>query len=420
MKVEFDGTLGAIIASEGMGCTTIINGPGGCRLRAQLLIRVLVPDYEPESECCLRTPLYGKQSRLPCTYLTGEDAVYGAESKVRSAVDTAREIAPERQVTVIDTLATSLMCTNPCYAEGATYVTDDLSSMSFAEGYDVCATRILENLELDNGHENGTVCLLGYGLMDFGWTAGLKEIIDLLAHMGVKVVSAVGCMNSPDELKACSRAEFSVLIDPARSNRTASYLRDAYGVIPLVPSTGAPVGWDATVSFLKMVGDALGKNPDPAIRIVEMERARVRRRLLSFNKELYTFPGRCFDVDGPSAVALPLTRWLIEDLHMVPRKISLLDSYYGKEIGETTAPFAGAERPDYTLGAAFVDGIEANEARLLQDDVAHVEIRPPTARPLNLQGRTLIGPAGCRYIIDETINSARRFCCGQPSNVDDR
>lgn len=338
---------------------------------------------------------------------------------MRSAVAAARAADPGKPVTVVDTLAASLACTDPRCADGALYISDDLSSMSFAEGYDLCTERALRSTEMDAGTEEGTVVLLGYGLMDKGWTYGLDEMRGLLSLMGARVVCAPGCMPTGRELRACGKAEASILVDPARSVLTSHYLEEK-GVAPVVPSMGAPVGWRATESFLTEVAEAVGADPDPALRRVAEERSAVARRMKAAARDLYFFPGRCFDASGPSSLVYPLATWVAEDFRMAPRRLSLLDGFYGREVGRLSERFDVGPRPDETLGAVFSDGIGAEEGSRRGDDASHVDIRPPTARPFDLLGRTMVGPAGCRYVVDSLLNSGSRFRCGQPLNADDR
>lgn len=418
MKTLFDGMLGAIVASESMRCSTVINGPGGCRSRAQIVMEMLIPDYEEESMACMDSPHYGKQSALPCTYLNGTDVIYGAGPKVRSAADAARGAYPDLPVTVIDTLAASLMCTDPRSAGRAAYLSDDLSAMSFSEGYDICSERVFSKIDLDEGCEEGSVCLLGYGIADLGWTDGLEEIRDLLSLMGVRTVLAPGGRPSPEVLKACGKADISISMDPARTTRTAELLRRERGVRPLFPSAGSPVGWDATESLLREVGDMLGLDPSPAVRAVEDERERVRMRQLGNMREMMMLGGRCFDAYGPSATLYPLTRWMMEDYRMAPRKLEPVDGYYADRLEEIRRPFGDTLRSRSALAVVFTDGIEADEGRATLDPASHVELFQPTTRPFDLMGRTLVGRKGCRYIIDEMVNSARRMHCGQPFPVD--
>ena len=44
----------------------------------------------------------------------------------------------------------------------------------------------------------------------------------------------------------------------------------------------------------------------------------------------------------------------------------------------------------------------------------------PFIRNIDLLDRTVIGPRGCRYLLDSLLNNQNRFRCGQPSNADMR
>lgn len=172
MRLEADGLMGAIIGSESLGITnTLINSAGGCRSRAQILLRDLIPSYEPEDRGCCRSKYFSRQSRLPCTYLNNNDIIFGTGAKIIEGADSVSSINGLRTV-VVDTLGASLLCTDYSGLAGqggqSPLILDgDLSSMGFSEGYDLAVSSILRDTDID-GKDNGTVNLLGYGIADLG------------------------------------------------------------------------------------------------------------------------------------------------------------------------------------------------------------------------------------------------------------
>ncbi|MCQ2085585.1 MAG: hypothetical protein MJZ21_05515, partial [archaeon] len=142
-----DGTFGALVASESIGIAeTVVNGPGGCRDRAHILIGTMV-DTDPENMGCCAVKNYSKRTGIPCTFLNGNDIIFGAEEKLESSLTDIEKVS-KKDLAVIETLGASLICTDQEKIRqdhpGMIPIRDDLSSLDFAGGFDICSVRILE------------------------------------------------------------------------------------------------------------------------------------------------------------------------------------------------------------------------------------------------------------------------------------
>lgn len=424
--MEADGLLGAVVASESMGVRTLINGAGGCRSRAQIMIHELIPNYEYEDPELYSARFYSRQSRLPCTYLTNSDLVFGTGCKVEEGFRTVSDRAGGRTI-VLDTLGASLLCTDysgfrDCSDRSPILVDGDLSSMSFCEGYDTAMASIVDATVVCTDTDD-SVNLLGYGIHDPGWSTGAAELRRLLEAMGLRVNAISGCGPDSGEAADLGRASLNILVRPEYSRRTAEALRRIGGADMLRPSMGAPIGYRATRSFIKDIAAATGKDPTRALEMVDREERAVRNVLMNFDRLPLGLHAKGFSVDGDSSTIYPLIMWMHEVFGMVPRTVEPTDWEYSEEIRKYVES-RGFDAPtvcsEGDVEVVFTDGLSALRGNAEGSTTSYVEVRMPRGRSIDLIGRCTVGTVGCRYILDEMFNGIRRFRCGQPTELDYR
>lgn len=424
MRVRPDGTLGAVLASEGLGVTeTLVNGAGGCRSRTQILMRDVIPRYSPEGTGCCGSGYFSRQSRLPCTYLNGDDMVFGCDGKVEDAVDSIRKVSG-KDTAMVDTLAASLACTDHSLpVGGGPLVSDgDLSSMTFDEGYDVMTRTILEDTDLSGEREGVSINILGYGISDMGWETGMSELRGLLSAIGVDDVRFVGCRDGG--MEGLGSADLDVMVHPQRSMMTAKMIERRYGVPYMRPARGAPVGYSATIGFIEEISERLGLDPSPALKMISDDEKEVRMRLLNLNKGVNALRSKVLCMDCESSIAFPLTVWMVEKFGLVPRSVTPLDDAYRPELSGYLEDLGFSDALDAPIpespDVVFTDGVEAGYGMMSRTPTSYIPIRIPFLRNIDLLERCVIGTRGCRYLLDEMLNNVGRFRCGQPSNADMR
>ncbi len=421
-----DGLLGAVIASESLGLTeTMINGAGGCRSRTQIMLHELDQTYRGEKTGCCRSKYYSRQSGIPCTYLNGNDVIFGATDKISDGITSASE-ATGRRVVLLDTLGASLICTD---LEGRLngraepiHMREDLSSMDLHTGYDLTMTKILDSMEIGGG-EDRSVNILGYCIMDPGWEYGAEELRTLLSLAGIRVNAIIGCKDDPSKIASCGSASLNIMIHPEYCRMTSDYLKKRFGTPSLRLSAGAPVGYDATRSFVKEVADAMGTDPAPALEYIDRDERRVHGILMNHDRAPSMMHAKGMSMDGDSSTLYPLMKWICEKFGMIPRSIHPTDGEYLDDIGDYLDSIGFGDALAGIPGrveAVFTDGITALEGRLSHDQKTYVEIHMPRGHHMDLMGRHLIGTGGCRYILDEMFNNHIRFRCGQPTQMEFR
>ncbi|AMK14012.1 nitrogenase-related protein [methanogenic archaeon mixed culture ISO4-G1] len=424
MRLEADGMLGAILASESLGLTdTMINGAGGCRSRSQIVMHDAIPSYYPENQSCCRSKYFSQQSRLPCTYLNNEDIVFGTAEKVSRGIESVASITGRRAL-LLDTLGASLLCTDYSGLTGNAetdpiQIQGDLSAMSMAEGYDVTVRTLLSSVDIEDG-DDGSVNVLGYGLMDFGWEAGEKQLRSILESMGLRVNCMMGCLPKKEEILSCGKASLNIMIHPEFCRQTAEMLKERFGTDYLRLSMGAPVGYQSVRSFIREVASATGKDPTLALSMVDKDAEEVHRHLMNYERIPVSLHAKGFVIKAESSIVYPLMRWMMETFGMVPRHIIPLDDEYGQEIRDYLAEHGfqqALEGCEGEIEAVFSDGMDALKGSMAVSTTGYVEIRPPRSGYMDLMDRTIVGISGCRYVLDAMMNGITRFRCGQPTEV---
>jgi len=428
MMNNADGMLGAIMASESLGLTdTMINGAGGCRSRSQIMLHDLIPRYYPENSGCCRSKYFSRQSRLPCTYLNGDDIIHGSAVKVLKGIESASSITG-RRVTLLDTLGASLICTDYSGLTGTEsydpiIIEDDLSAMTMAEGYDSTMSTLLGSMDADSDGEDGFVNILGYGIMDQGWETGADHLCHLLELMDLKVNCMPGCIPDKESLKAIGRSGLNIMIHPEYSIQTARMLRERFGTDHIRLTEGAPIGYDATRAFVTEVAERMDADPGPAMDFIDREAISVHQILMNYDKLPASLHAKGVALKGESSVVYPLLKWMTGSFGMIPRSVSTVDGEYSGEIKEYLEVLGlnGMESvTDGNVDVVFSDGMDALEGRMKPSITAHVGIMMPRSSAIDLMGRTLVGTIGCRYILDEVFNNMMRFRCGQPTDINYR
>ena len=427
VRIQPDGILGAMVASEGFrGNTTLVNGAGGCRSRAQIVLRDLVPEYREEDPRCCGSPFFSRQSRLPCTYLGSDDIVFGTGCKVSEGLDAVRSVKGGRTV-LVDTLGASLLCTDYSRipSEGTVICDADLASMSFHEGFDLMTESVLCSMDIDGpGTDGPSVNILGYNLSDLGWVQGREELTRLLLAMGVRVNAFVGCDCTDGEVATSGSSDLNVVVHPEYVIGTSRVYSDTFGTPALVPSMGAPVGYAATRSLLTEVADRLGVDPAPALGMVSADESLVLSRLMNCNKVVDSLRAKGFALEGDSSTVYPLMVWMHTVFRMVPRSVVLHDgAYLAEVVGFLDGIGAGDAMGSGDTGdceVVFTDGVTAGHGVLMDPARSHVAIGMPYPGVVDLMRRCMVATSGCRYILDTMLNGIGRFGCGQPSNVDMR
>lgn len=416
MIVKPDGFFGVTMAIEGIADSTVLmHGPDGCRKNLGALTMKVYP--RRDRTVTLATPYYRGGSRIPCTDLEPCDYIYGAYDRVSDALGYIGERSPSF-VAVVCSPGASLIgddCQKAIDERGvsdrAIVLDADLSSRPINVGIDLTLRRVLEKLDPEPmPTEEGTAVLLGNHVLQKDWESVNEEMSRILGLMGISVICCLGAGCTVDEMRRSVRAQFAISVCPEYSPECAAFYRDRCGAVAYVPDI-SPIGFEATEEWIRGVAEATGRDPTDALAYVDTLRRRAYRRMLAARFDTDTFG---FAVDAEPSIAYPLTRFLYDNLQMVPRSVSYNGISWGpaeermsrflEERGMSDV--LGADIPDYTE-VVCTDGNTADMYQRSNHCLRGVDLRFPSMMNVEFLPQPLFGAAGALYILERVVNRFR-------------
>lgn len=397
MIIGPDGLTGAIMAIESIpGADVLLHGPGGCRVRNSLLSMALVPRGD-RVWGVYREPFYGGYSRVPASYIDGEDFVGGAIGKLEEALDVVRREGSEL-IAVIDSPGASLMADNHMRAITDLGVTDDvmvlegsLMSEPMRGTYGRTLARVMKHLSPVRDRVcEGTVCILGMTVLDAGWQDALDELSSYLEDMGLEVLCSPGAGASVSDLRASVEAEYCVTVCPESSEGISDYYEEAG--VKVVRTEMAPVGFDATRGWILKVAEVTGRDPGKALEHIGRRMERFEGRAGGMRYGMMRVEGMTFSVCAPGSVSTPLSDWLVQRFGMVPSSIVDEDDPYRR------------------LGSADIAICDGNTALRMESGRrcrASISTGGAVIGSDGFIPRTVFGATGAEYIADTVLRASR-------------
>ena len=418
-----DSLTGAILAVEGIrDACVVLNGPTGCKFYHSAIsdsqyIRSLSFDPLGYSE-----GFYFGQSRVPCTYLDGDDYVYGSGDKLSKILQSVMK-KDFRLIAIINSPGAALIGDDlerfleqevrgvPCFSlENTGY------SGSFGTGYQNAMIKALETIEMrPRKVRERTVNLIGLCIYQKYADNDYRALSRLMATCGIEVVSAPGATDSVERISHLTEAALNVVIYPEYGAEIAKMLEARHGIPHLILEDGPPIGFDATLAFVRRICEALDVDPTPATETIERARARAYLYLARFSSLLGLPKGALFSVKAEASTAYTLTRWLTGYLGMVPAAISILPEAETSFVPRVTEFLdridhrEALQNPILETPAHLVlaDGNTIAGVKLAGQKCCGMEISLPTLGYLDITEKHLLGEQGALFLLEQIINGLR-------------
>ena len=419
-EIPADGLTGAVAAIEGIrDAAVLLNGPTGCKFYHGAVCEDRMQRVDSLDPLRYSEPFYFGQPRVPSTYLDGDDYVFGATEKLESIL---RRIAKDKGHGLVAVVN----------SPGAALIGDDLEgflkraglpatcvavenpgfSTSFADGFEKAAVKAVAALAEDHPpSKEKCINLIGLSLMDRHWEGDETELKRLLGLCGI-TVNAVLCAGvRTRQIRSLGRACINAGIHADLAVPVGNYLQERFGTPLVVPSCGAPVGFDAVEQFVTEVCDAVGVPKKPAMEEIDRCRGRAYGAISRFHTITGLPEGASFALKAPVSMALPLTRWLYTYLGMVPVAVYpepghplYHDALSGflEEIG--CAPALNPVRIDEIPRVVLASGTVLARIKAMGIDFAGVELSLLSGGRIDVIPRALMGGLGTLYIIEEILN----------------
>jgi nitrogenase molybdenum-iron protein beta chain len=276
--------------------------------------------------------------------------VFGGEDRLREQITTTLEVIDADLYVVITG------CTAGLIGDDVRAVVGEFAekgkNVVFAEtpgfkgntytGYEIATRALLSQVVRPSAKKSQrTVNLLGIvPAQDPFWQGNLAEIRRLLEKIGVKV----NLSGDGDRLAGVRRAAevaLNIVLSPTTGLAAARYLWEAHGVpyiqLPL------PVGVD-TGSFLRNVAEVFRLEEAKVESVIAEEEEFLWKHLVKLSEAYaYILVNREFGIVSDSNYAIGLTRFLTNDLGLIPRIVILTDDPPEPLHDSIHAGFAGLE-----------------------------------------------------------------------------
>lgn len=421
MRTLPDGLTGAIMAIESISdARAFLHGPGGCRIRHMVHSSAVFPRDGQETDDGYHIPYFFGYPRVPATYLDEHDYINGAAYKVAEGLPLILSKDPAL-VVIINSPGAGLIGDNFEKAlqnlgkdSEVICLDESFASMPFTYCYDNVLKTIMEALKPEKIRtEKDTVNIIGLTIMDKDWKVAADELRTIIESMGLEVKSIPGAGASVSELRDSVNAEYNIVVCPEVC-AGLSELYGSYGVKTIRSDHGAPVGFDATESWIKAIAEATGRDPSKSIAPIHKAKERVYEKFIGNKYNSLRIKGMSFSAAGTASVIRPLTEWLYHYLAMAPVAVSL-DPGADKDESEalkafldsTGYPGSFGREPKEGSGAVLCDGVTAYTMSLNGKCRIGIPIGYSSMGLDDVMPRPVYGVQGAMYILDEILHGVR-------------
>ena len=434
-----DSITGMIFAAEGIrGTVTLLNGPMGCKFYHSTTSQFLIdhpPLYLPAGPGGKKTPVsyqfydswFFRQPRVPCTWLDGEDYIYGTTGQIRAALkylgenldfsllvlinapgasligdsleELAGDILPQKRIIVLE---------SPGYSE------------SFCDGYSLAAAEILrqgflpgwknasaETLPKDTASAGTrSVSVFGLSVWQRYYEGDREELIRLLELMGIRVncVMAAGC--DTEEIGRIPESDLNIVLYPERGLPAAGMLQRELG-IPYYVCEKLPVGFSAVERMAEEIAARLGTPAEPVLEASRRARARAFSLILPVHEISGLPEGVLFSIEGSRSEVFSYADFLQEYLGMIPDVLAVTEGEAGEDILTVPERIRTALRRNMADTSAELVFGNANTIAMLKTRskvFCGIEISNPGMGYTDFLPKTHLGIRGALFLTEQVIN----------------
>lgn len=276
---------------------------------------------------------YGGGSVVPSTNATEREVVFGGAERLRELIDSSLKILDADLFVVLTGCISDLVgddigsVVSEFQSKGVPIVyaeTGGFKGNNFT-GHELVTRAIIDQyvgMDDEGLAEDGLINV--WSLLPYHntfWRGDLTEIKRILEGVGFKVNILFGPESQGvSEWKNIPRAQFNLVLSPWLGLQTAQHLEEKYGQ-PFLHVPVIPIGAMETSAFLRKVVEFAGLDIDIAEAFIAREEAFYYRYLEDFSdfyaEYWWGLPAK-FSVIGDSAYNLALTKFLVNQLGLIP------------------------------------------------------------------------------------------------------
>ncbi len=421
-----DGFTGAICAIEGIeDAAVLLNGPTGCKFFHGAVSEGQYPRADSMNPLKFSEEFYFGQPRIPATYLDDHDYVFGATYKLEKILPFVAKKG-HRLIAIIN-------------SPGASLIGDDLKrfikqanlgvpsiaiescgfSESFAKGFENALIEAIKEISPRpfSQKKDKRVNLIGISVFNRFWEGNLAILTELLNLCKIRVNCVLACGCSVDDIKNLGKAGINLVIHREQAKELASFLSEFLSLEAVFPEMGAPIGFEATKSWIIAACEKLGADPGPALESLQNDHKRIKTTLGRFYSLTGLPKGVCFAIAADGSIALPLTTWLYNYLGMVPVYVKIYESgekdrhrleKFLQSIGCANALETDVSdiRADVAFGSqAFISGLALKNSASFGINTAF-----PGDGYIDVVPKGFMGGKGALWLIEKILNGLNEAC----------
>ncbi|MBQ5999284.1 MAG: hydrogenase [Treponema sp.] len=279
---------------------------------------------------------------FPCSSISEKEVVFGGNEKLRSTIKNAIKVIDADLFVVLSGCTSEIIgddiqevaesfenaekpviwAKTPGF-KGNNYVGHDLVLKSIFEQY--LEREDIKNEEL--GKIKGLVNIFaGPPQQDPYWYGNLREIERLISEIGLIPNTIFGFDRGLENLKKIPHAEFTILVSPWVGLESAKYLEKHFN-IPLLHYPVLPIGACETSKFLRKVQEFTGADKNLTEAVIKKHENEFFYFLERYADTLLEtrILGKYFTVASDSQYSISVTKFLVNDMGMFPKKVFITD-----------------------------------------------------------------------------------------------
>lgn len=194
-------------------------------------------------------------------------------------------------------------------------------------GMDLALEKLLNFAVRDEGKkvQNSVALIAPHASANPTWPMDLAWVREVLAHMGVTVVSVLTHMEHVEGIARTPAAETSLLLSHDAGGRIAEMLAERYEVEPICRDIPLPIGLSNTKRWLEALGERFGAE-EIAQQMIEEGHQKVIRAIRLRNPPIAFFHRVEAAIAADATLGIPLIRFIVEDLEGIPCSVFLRSS----------------------------------------------------------------------------------------------
>ena len=375
------------------GCCVLSHSPQGCFQLVDTAFEWQDADYT--------------ETLTLCTKLCEDEIVYGGEEVLARTILEAQEL----DVPIMFVLTA---CGPEIVGDDIVAVSEDISSqVSFQvvpvqcagfqgdqnRGIDIALEAILRHaVPNDRGGSRvpRSLCLVApHANANPTWMGDLAWVKGVLAELGATVLATLSHDTPLEDLGRIPMAEACITLSHDAGQKAADLLAADYGIEQWCRGMPLPIGFTNTRNWLLELGRRLGSEEKARALIAQGEAmvVKVCRRKGLAQSAMHRAPSA---VVADATVGIPLVRFIVEDLEMIPRLVCLRSGQEGAQ------ELLERELDQLGLGARVVYDADVYQAKM-----ALAETRPEMVLGSVVE-RHAVADMGIPYVF-RLVDPVRRY-----------